>query len=39
MYVIYTKDETYDKLTEQEFVTIKSMLNYNRVPYQWAYNI
>jgi hypothetical protein len=37
MYAIYTKDETYSSLTEQEFVTIRSILHFNGVPYQWVH--
>lgn len=38
MYAIYTKDgNTWSNLTEQEFVTIRSILQYNGVPYQWVH--
>lgn len=38
MYAIYTNHgETYSSLTEQEFVTIRSMLHYYGVPYQWVH--
>lgn len=37
MYAIYTQGETYSSLTEQEFITIRSMLQHNRVPYRWVH--
>jgi hypothetical protein len=38
MYAIYTKDgNTWTSLTEQEFVTIRSILQFNSVPHQWVH--
>lgn len=39
MYAIYTNDgNTWSSLTEQEFVTIRSILQFNGVPYRWVHN-
>lgn len=38
MYAIVANNgKTYTGLTEQEFVSIRSILQYNRVPHQWFY--
>ena len=37
MYTIIAQDKTYSSLTDNEFVTIRSVLDYNSVAYQWYY--
>lgn len=38
MYAIYTNDgNTWSNLSEAEFVTIRSILQYNGVPHQWVH--
>lgn len=38
MYTIYTKGRAYLNLNDGEFVSIRSILQYNNVPYQWTYH-
>lgn len=38
MYTIYTKQQTYMNLNDGEFVSIRSILHYNGVPYQWTHH-
>ena len=37
MYHIKTHDKLYSNLTEAEFVTIRSVLDYNRIQYKWKF--
>lgn len=38
MYTIYTQQRSYMNLNDNEFVSIRSILQHNDVPMQWTYH-